>query len=128
MFHWICPECGQEIAPGVKECPVCEPHASASSVPSGGQPNAAIPVAAKPAPVAASAPLLERLAPAVALYAQQPTPAAPQPAPVVQQPTPAVQTPVVQHFAVQQPVQESKVVLQPEVLVRPDAILQAKAF
>jgi len=25
MFHWICPECGQEIAPGVKECPVCEP-------------------------------------------------------------------------------------------------------
>jgi hypothetical protein len=26
MFHWICPECGQEIAPGVKECPVCEPQ------------------------------------------------------------------------------------------------------
>jgi len=28
MFHWICPECGHEIAPGVKECPVCEPQAN----------------------------------------------------------------------------------------------------
>ncbi len=33
MFHWICPECGQEIAPGVKECPVCEPQASPSPLP-----------------------------------------------------------------------------------------------
>src|SRR5690242_18717415 len=37
MFHWICPECGQEIAPGVKECPVCEPQASTSPLPSAGQ-------------------------------------------------------------------------------------------
>jgi len=27
MFHWICPECGREIAPGVKECSACDPHA-----------------------------------------------------------------------------------------------------
>lgn len=25
MFHWICPECGREIAPAVKECPACDP-------------------------------------------------------------------------------------------------------
>jgi hypothetical protein len=24
MFHWICPECGREIAPTVRECPACE--------------------------------------------------------------------------------------------------------
>ena len=30
MFHWICPECGQEIAPGVKECADCEPQATAA--------------------------------------------------------------------------------------------------
>ena len=24
MFHWICPECGREIAPTVRECPVCD--------------------------------------------------------------------------------------------------------
>ena len=27
MFHWICPECGQEIAPTARECPVCDPPA-----------------------------------------------------------------------------------------------------
>ncbi len=27
MFHWICPECGREIPPAVKECPVCDPKA-----------------------------------------------------------------------------------------------------
>ena len=32
MFHWICPECGQEIAPGVKECPVCEPQSNVAPV------------------------------------------------------------------------------------------------
>jgi hypothetical protein len=33
MFHWICPECGQEIAPGVKECPVCEPTTTTALAP-----------------------------------------------------------------------------------------------
>src|SRR5579864_3105134 len=47
MFHWICPECGQEIAPGVKECPVCEPQATPAPVASSG-PAAAV----APAPVA----------------------------------------------------------------------------
>src|SRR5436305_847861 len=28
MFHWICPECGREIAPTVRECPACDPKAA----------------------------------------------------------------------------------------------------
>src|SRR5215472_175311 len=24
MFHWICPECGREIMPAMKGCPVCD--------------------------------------------------------------------------------------------------------
>src|SRR6266478_143770 len=28
MFHWICPECGREIAPTMRECPVCDPVAA----------------------------------------------------------------------------------------------------
>ena len=28
MFHWICPECGREIAPPVRECPACDPIAA----------------------------------------------------------------------------------------------------
>lgn len=26
MFHWICPECGREIPPAVRECPACDPQ------------------------------------------------------------------------------------------------------
>jgi hypothetical protein len=26
MFHWICPECGREIPPKLKECPSCDPQ------------------------------------------------------------------------------------------------------
>src|SRR5579862_3839977 len=33
MFHWICPECGREIPPAVKECPACDPHAVAAMPP-----------------------------------------------------------------------------------------------
>jgi hypothetical protein len=98
MFHWICPECGQEIAPGVKECPVCEPQASASSVPSAGPPI-----------TAASAP--------------QVAPAAPVPAVA----EPAVANPAVAKPVAEQAVPEPKVVLQPEVLWRPE-VLQPKAF
>jgi len=36
MFHWICPECGQEIAPGVKECPACDPQTAAAPSSSNG--------------------------------------------------------------------------------------------
>src|SRR5581483_7979735 len=50
MFHWICPECGQEIAPGVKECPVCEPQASAAS----SAPAASVLAVSKDAPPAAA--------------------------------------------------------------------------
>ena len=28
MFHWICPECGREIAPTVRECPACDSGAA----------------------------------------------------------------------------------------------------
>lgn len=28
MFHWICPECGREIPPSVKECSICDPQAA----------------------------------------------------------------------------------------------------
>src|ERR1700719_4733787 len=28
MFHWICPECGCEIPPSVKECSSCDPKAA----------------------------------------------------------------------------------------------------
>ncbi len=32
MFHWICPECGREIAPQAKECAACDPLAAAAAV------------------------------------------------------------------------------------------------
>jgi hypothetical protein len=126
MFHWICPECGQEIAPGVKECPVCEPQASAFFPSSTADPITAVKVAGVPAPDVATAPLAEQLAPAVKLYAEQPAPAAPQPAPAAQQNV--VQPLAMQPSALEQPVQKPTVVLQPEVLLRPEAIVQAKTF
>ena len=46
MFHWICPECGREIPPTIRECPACDPQASILAAP----------------PIAAAAPL-ERSAP-----------------------------------------------------------------
>ena len=42
MFHWICPECGQEIAPGVKECPACEPQVTAAPASTLTQPAAVV--------------------------------------------------------------------------------------
>jgi len=32
MFHWICPECGREIPPSVRECQACDPQAAPLSV------------------------------------------------------------------------------------------------
>ena len=40
MFHWICPECGREIPPAVKECPVCDPQIYVAS-PADSSPSAA---------------------------------------------------------------------------------------
>jgi hypothetical protein len=31
MFHWICPECGREIPPAVRECPACDPASVAQA-------------------------------------------------------------------------------------------------
>jgi hypothetical protein len=28
MFHWICPECGREMAPNALECPACDPKSA----------------------------------------------------------------------------------------------------
>ena len=47
MFHWICPECGREIDPTVRECPACDPaHAAAAAgpAPTAVHPDASIPV------------------------------------------------------------------------------------
>src|SRR5580693_4803751 len=61
MFHWICPECGREIPPAVKECAVCDPQVSAnsalseSSKPSVNRPSKSAEAIA-PTPVAAAAP------------------------------------------------------------------------
>ena len=33
MFHWICPECGREIAPNMKECPVCDASSAETVAP-----------------------------------------------------------------------------------------------
>jgi len=82
--------------------------------------------------VAPAAAVAEQLAPAVKL----PVTAVRQPAPTVQQPVvqqfvgqqPVVPQSDVQQSVAEQPVQKPKVVLQSEVLLRPEAILQAKAF
>lgn len=31
MFHWICPECGREIPPAVKECSTCDPQSAVAA-------------------------------------------------------------------------------------------------
>ena len=33
MFHWICPECGQECPPSSRDCPTCYPVAETAAVP-----------------------------------------------------------------------------------------------
>jgi hypothetical protein len=57
MFHWICPECGREIPPSVKECPACDPLAQVTlpveAVPP--QPAAAMEPEAAPDPLLALA-------------------------------------------------------------------------
>jgi hypothetical protein len=41
MFHWICPECGQEIPPRLTECPSCDPQAAPIPVESSPESNLA---------------------------------------------------------------------------------------
>ena len=56
MFHWICPECGREIPPSVKECTACDPKAplaKLAAVPAATQ-TVATPVEAAPAAVPAA--------------------------------------------------------------------------
>jgi len=50
MFHWICPECGREIPPSIKECSVCDPSSiAAASVPVDPIPAPSIPAPSIPA-------------------------------------------------------------------------------
>src|SRR5579883_3163932 len=54
MFHWICPECGREIPPAVKECPACDPKAQVQPIPAALAPVVAeTPVEPVPLPLAA---------------------------------------------------------------------------
>jgi len=52
MFYWICPECGGEIPPTAKECPVCD-----SSGETNGAPPASSPASASAAPVVKEIPV-----------------------------------------------------------------------
>ena len=95
MFHWICPECGCEIPPAVKECPRCEPayHPDAQSasaaepVPSPAPEPEALPPAVEPVQLellpslfADVPPLLAAtLAPALEIATQRGEPAEPLP-------------------------------------------------
>lgn len=72
MFHWICPECGREIPPAVRECPACDPQIQVIS-------EAVTPALAEPAAVPEVAPVLsfapEPVAVSKASEAAQETPA-----------------------------------------------------
>jgi hypothetical protein len=69
MFHWICPECGREIPPSVRECQHCDPQQVE-------------PVAAAPAPVEEPAPAPVQQPLPVALPTPEPAHAAvPEPPP-----------------------------------------------
>src|SRR5579872_333052 len=74
MFHWICPECGREIPPAVKECPACDPSATIE-----------MPVvrAAEPTPVAEVKPVEQKpLEPAAAATTAVTAPVPVEPEPV----------------------------------------------
>ncbi|MEO8098321.1 MAG: hypothetical protein ABI811_11520 [Acidobacteriota bacterium] len=77
MFHWICPECGREIAPQAKECAACDPLGAAASALT--EPAVAAPAEPTP-PVAASiqASLPVTTPPLLLLAAPEP-PAVPEP-------------------------------------------------
>src|SRR3984885_15089284 len=61
MFHWICPECGREIPPSVRECQACDPHAATSSVvePIESTPDVEAPAGPPPLPEMVSVPVAE---------------------------------------------------------------------
>jgi len=60
MFHWICPECGREIPPTVRECPSCDPKAAAAEtapLPAANPPNRMASVSPELAPLPEAAPI-----------------------------------------------------------------------
>lgn len=88
MFHWICPECGREIAPTVRECPVCDPVAATVETALAGEVEAlarasneaAAPALSMKSPAAAPSPaVVPDISPPPALAARV-EPVSPQPA------------------------------------------------
>jgi hypothetical protein len=113
MFHWICPECGQEIAPGVKECPLCEPHTSAPPPPVSAQPAPE----KSPLPPVADLPTVVELQMPVAALAGR-----------VDSPKPVVrQSAAMKQSVVEEPPPAPAVVLQPQVVLKPRVVLQPPA-
>ena len=122
MFHWICPECGREIPPSIRECQACDPSAAVSNIqppvvePIESIPAAAsvahaeaTPVEARPHPLAAQillAPPVALTEPAAPVEQQQVAEAPPLPAAAVTEPAvePAIQTaPVAEQPLVEHP-------------------------
>ncbi len=81
MFHWICPECGREIPPAVRECPACDPQSKQNSEAS--SPAAEIRAeTAQPGAVTSPAPVLSNKEPVSEPQAAlEPAKAEPQPGP-----------------------------------------------
>jgi hypothetical protein len=86
MFHWICPECGREISPTVRECPACDPKAIAVEPAPPAVVESARDAASSPSPVgippAVSALVLEASAAPELAPPPLPEPAPAEPVPV----------------------------------------------
>jgi hypothetical protein len=77
MFHWICPECGREIPPVMKECPACDPKAVVAQ-PAALAVTEALPVVAEAAPpVQVEPPAVEVPVAAMAVAEPLPEPESP---------------------------------------------------
>ena len=153
MFHWICPECGREIPPSVRECPVCDPQASILAAPEVASPaltetvtaangaGAALPsapieaVAASVAVAAAAIEIAEPIpAPELVALEAEPVPPAPEPEPLVLvSPPPVIAAPetiVPETVAVETspaeplPPPEPPPQTEPAVIPRPASILE----
>jgi hypothetical protein len=79
MFHWICPECGREIPPAMKECPACDPKAApvATAPP--------VPEAVKSSPLEQATPEKPAV-PETRISAAPPLPVPAQPAKILSEP------------------------------------------
>lgn len=102
MFHWICPECGREIPPSVRECQACDPHAAPPSV--------VEPIESTQVAEAVSAPSLPETA--ALSIAKEPEPLAPAPLLLL---AAAPVEPVVEAGPIVEPILEKPAPAEPEV-------------